>query len=84
MLGDAVFGVIVTYRGCTIQLTHEGSEREWWIASCLADDGEDGVWVDGGAETIQRSLEICYLGVEAIENPDGDQPAPDDDDPGGW
>jgi len=70
-LGDKVFGLTVSWKGCTLTVMHFGSEEEKWLAEGYADTPEGG---DGGelcqaeGATAEEAMDAVTSKIEALEN----------------
>lgn len=89
-LGDKAFGLLVSWKGHTLTVTHFGSEAERWTvhgyADVAGDDPETGYCEAEGA-TAEEAMDRCAEKIEKIEYPNG-RPRIDpdalDEDPESW
>lgn len=78
-LGDKVFGLLISWRGESMTVSHHGGADERWLVEGWADDGADGVQCHADAATAEEAMDAVAEQIAAIENPGGPKPPPHDD-----
>lgn len=81
-LGDKVFGLLVSWRGETMTVTHFGSADERWLVEGSADDGADGITCHAEAPTPEAAMDDVAAQIQKIESPGGQprlEDGPDED-----
>ena len=81
-LGDKVFGLLVSWRGETMTVTHFGSGDERWLVEGFADDGADGITCHADAPTPEAAMDEVAAQIQKFESPGGQprlEDGPDED-----